>query len=55
MTSSEKNWDIFLNIFTQIIPFGDFYKKDKAMEIIQKEITDVTIRRRMLRLVTLIP
>ncbi len=55
MTSSEKNWDIFLNIFTQIIPFGDFYKKDKAIEIIQKEITDITIRRRMLRLVTLIP
>ena len=55
MTSSEKNWDIFLSIFTQIIPFGDFYKKDKALEIIQKEITDVTIRRRMLRLVTLIP
>jgi len=52
---SEKNQEIFLGIFTQIIPFGNFYKKDKAMEIIQKEITDMALRQRMLRLIALIP
>lgn len=52
---SEKHQDIFLEIFTRIIPFGDFYKKDKAEEIIRREIKDASLRRRMLRLVELIP
>ena len=30
--------NIFLDTLTQIIPFGDFYKKDKVMEIIRKEV-----------------
>ena len=47
--------DIFLEIFAKIVPFGDFYKKDKAAEIICREIRDGRLRRRMLRLVTLIP
>ena len=47
--------NIFLDTFTQIIPFGDFYKKDKAVEIIRKEIADSIMRRRMLRLLVLIP
>ena len=52
---SEKHQDIFLEIFVKIIPFGDFYKKGNAEEIIQREIKDVRLRRRMLRLVELIP
>ncbi len=52
---TEKRQDIFLEIFTRIIPFGDFYKKGKAEEIIRREIEDVRLRRRMLRLVELIP
>lgn len=32
--------NIFGDTFTQIIPFGDFYKKDKAVEIIRKEVAD---------------
>lgn len=52
---SEKCQDIFLDIFTRIIPFGDFYKKGKAEEIIWQEIMDDRLKRRMLRLVTLIP
>lgn len=52
---SEKCQDIFLDIFTRIIPFGDFYKKDEAVEIICREISDVRLRKRMLRLVALIP
>lgn len=51
----EKHQDIFLKIFTRIIPFGDFYKKGKAEEIIRQEIKDARLRRRMLRLVELIP
>lgn len=51
----EKCQDIFLDIFVKIIPFGDFYKKGKAEEIIRQEIKDTRLRRRMLRLVKLIP
>lgn len=52
---SEKCQDIFLEIFVKIIPFGDFYKKGKTEEIIWREIKDARLRRRMLRLVELIP
>ena len=52
---SEKCQDIFLEIFVKIIPFGDFYKKGKAEEIIWREIKDARLRRGMLRLVELIP
>ena len=51
----EKCQDIFLGIFTRIIPYGDFYKKDKAVDIIQSEVEDSVLRRKMLRLVVLIP
>jgi len=46
---------IFTGIFTSIIPFGDFYKKREADEIIRNEISDTVLRRRMLRLLALIP
>lgn len=46
---------IFLDIFTRIIPFGDLYKKEKAVEIIQSRVTDSLLRRRMLHLLALIP
>lgn len=52
---SEKRQDIFLDIFTRVVLFGDFYKKDKAEEIIRNEIKNSTLRRKMLRLVALIP
>lgn len=52
---SEKRQDIFLEIFKRIIPYGDFYKKGKAEEMIRAGIKDDRLRRRMLRLVTLIP
>nr|WP_139164427.1 hypothetical protein [Dendrosporobacter quercicolus]NSL46848.1 hypothetical protein [Dendrosporobacter quercicolus DSM 1736]SDL66426.1 hypothetical protein SAMN04488502_101494 [Dendrosporobacter quercicolus] len=47
--------DIFLATFVRVVPFGDFYKKDTATKIIQKEVQDMTLRRRMLRLMALIP
>lgn len=51
----EKSQYIFLETFVRIIPFGDFYKKDKALEIIRKEVNDSIMRRRMFRLLVLIP
>ena len=52
---SENSRDIFLDIFSQIIPFGDFHKKDKAAEIIRGRVENSTLRRKMLRLLELIP
>ena len=51
----EKSQEIFLDTFMRIIPFGNFYKKGKAEEIIRSRISDIRLRRRMLRLVALIP
>ena len=53
ITLAEKRQDIFLEIFERIIPYGDFYKKGKAEEIIWAEIKDDRLRR-MLWLVALI-
>jgi len=46
---------IFLDTFMRIVPFGNFYKKNKAEEIIRAKVKDATIRRKMLQLVELIP
>jgi len=46
---------IFLDTFARIVPFGNFYKKGTATEIIRNEIKDTIMRRRMLRLLALIP
>ena len=51
----EKCQDIFLGTFTRIIPYGDFYKKNKVVEIIRREVGDSTLKRKMLRLIALIP
>ena len=51
----ENRQQIFLDTFTRVIPLGNFYKKDKAIEIIQREVEDSVMRRKMLRLVELIP
>jgi hypothetical protein len=47
--------DIFMETFARVVPFGDFCKMDAAVEIIRNEITDSTMRRKMLRLLTLVP
>lgn len=46
---------IFMDTFTRIIPFGDYFKKDKAVEIIQCNVKDSIMRRKMLHLLALIP
>lgn len=55
ITLSEKCQDIFLETFVRIIPFGDFYKKGKAEEMICQRVEDSRLKSRMLRLVALIP
>ena len=45
---------IFLETFMRIVPFGNFYKKGKAEEIIRAKVKDATIRRKMLWLVGLV-
>lgn len=44
-----------MDTFARVVPFVDFHKKDDAIEIIRREITDSIMRKRMLRLVVLIP
>ena len=46
---------IFLDTFARGVPFGDFHKKDTATKIIRREVSDNIMRRRMLRLLALIP
>lgn len=47
--------EIFMDTFARIIPFGDFHKMDAAVEIVRSEVKGITMRRKMLRLLTLIP
>ncbi|MCM0757778.1 hypothetical protein M7775_04225 [Sporomusa sphaeroides DSM 2875] len=51
----ENSRDIFLATFVRVVPFGAFHKKDRAIEIIQREVKNMTLRRRMLRLAALVP
>ena len=52
---TESRATIFMDTFARVVLFGNFYKKDAAMEIIRKEVKDNTMRRKMLRLLVLIP
>ena len=52
---SQKSQLAFLDVFANIIPFGDYYKKGEAVELIRSEVKDCTLRRKMLQLVALIP
>ena len=47
--------DAFMDTFARVVPFGDFYKMDAAVEIVRNEVKDSIMRRRMLGLLALIP
>lgn len=49
----EKCQNIFFDVLTSIMPYGDFYKKGKAVDSIRENIRDDRLRRRMLQLVVL--
>lgn len=46
---------IFMDTFARVVPFGEFCKKDKAVEIIRREIDSPSMQKNMIRLVELIP
>jgi len=46
---------IFLDTFLRVVPFGKFYKKNKAEEVIRTKVKDATIGRKMLWLIGLVP
>lgn len=50
-----KRHTIFLDTFVKIVPYGDFYKKAEAVEILRKEVADDVLKRKMLKLIALIP
>jgi len=52
---SERCQDVFMSVFVRVVPFGAFYKKKEAAEIICSKISDNVLRRRMLKLLALIP
>ena len=51
----KKQRSILVSIFAKIIPYGDFYKKEDADEIVRTAVKDQKLCRRMLRLLALIP
>ena len=44
-----------MDTFSRVIPYGDCYKKGTAVDLIFQSIKDANLRRKMLRLVALIP
>ncbi len=52
---SAKSHKIFMDILAKIVPYGDFYKKEKAIKIIQNRVKNDTMRKKMLSLLGLIP
>jgi len=51
----EKSDEIFLDTFLRVVPPGDFYKKDQAVSIIDDNVQDKKLKRKMVRLLELIP
>ncbi len=47
--------EVFMSAFVQIVPYGDFYKKKDADDIVRQKVKDLPLRRKMLRLIGLIP
>ena len=46
---------IFMDSFRYIVPRGDYYKKLKAEKLIVERVSEAPLRRRMIRLLVLIP
>lgn len=55
MKIMKNSTDAFMDTFAQVVPFGDFLKMTAAVEIVRSEVKDSTIRRKMLRLLALLP
>ena len=46
---------ILMDTFSYVVPRGDYFKKHRAEALIRERVSDKTLRRKMLRLVALIP
>ena len=51
----KRSKEIFLDTFTQVVPYGNFYKKDEAVRIITENVVKKKQREKMLLLLELIP
>ena len=47
--------NVFLGVFSAIIPYGAFLKQQDAIRLIQTKVPDARLREKMWRLVSLIP
>ena len=47
--------DIFLSIFTHIVPYGNYYKKKEAVQLIEDNISQKKHKEKMLQLIELVP
>lgn len=52
---AENAGGIFLEVFSHIVPYGDFYKKKEACDLVRRKVTDARLSRLMLKLIALIP
>lgn len=52
---SKNSRDIFLNIFTYIVPCGNYYKKKDAVKVVEDNLSKQKHREKMLQLIELIP
>ena len=52
---SLRSREIFLAVFSQVVPVGDYYKKAKAEKIVMANVKRKNLKLKMLRLITLIP
>jgi len=52
---SANSGEIFLDTFNRVVPPGDFYKKDEAVRLIDERVADKKLKKKMLRLLELIP
>lgn len=53
LTANSRN--IFLDTFTDIVPYGIYYKKQEAVQVIEDNISQKKHKEKMLRLIELIP
>ena len=51
----KRSHEIFCDIVFYIMPLGDSYKQSKTIELIREKFDDVHLRRKMIRLVELVP
>ena len=47
--------NIFLDIFTDIVPYGNYYKKKEAVKLVEDNISKQKHREKMLQLIELVP